>query len=202
MQNEEGWKPLPALRIALNAQMLKSLAEIPQIHVTRQMDISSLTIKAEGITFTHRLVRAAAAALVKHPALRTIIEGNRVKTEPVSVAVAMDTPHGLVAPVVRGAENLSLNQIGEMIRDFRARAELNALRGEELRNGPFAITNLGMFGVDLFSAFVFHGQTAVLAVGRAADGKAWFNLAVDHRVVDGAEAARFLETLQKEILKS
>jgi pyruvate/2-oxoglutarate dehydrogenase complex dihydrolipoamide acyltransferase (E2) component len=59
-----------------------------------------------------------------------------------------------------------------------------------------------MFQVDFFSGFVFHGQTAVLAVGRAVDGKAWFNLAADHRIVDGAEAARFLETLQQEISRA
>ena len=59
-----------------------------------------------------------------------------------------------------------------------------------------------MLGIDFFATFVFHGQTAVLAVGRVVDGKAWFTLAVDHRVVDGADAARFLETLQQEIVKA
>lgn len=197
----EGWALLSAARIALNAQMQKSLAEIPQIHVVRQLDVVAISVKAAGVTFTHRLVRTAAAALARHPTLRTIIEGERVKVEPVSVAVAMDTPRGLVAPALRGTEKLPLQEIATRLKDFRARAEAGTLKREELVNAPFAITNLGMFGVDFFSAFVFHGQTAVLAVGRATGGKAWFSLAVDHRVVDGAEASRFLETLQSEISK-
>jgi len=201
------WTPLPASRVALNAQMQKSLAEIPQIHIARQMDVTPLVRKSEGITFTHRLILAAATALKQHPALRTIIEGDKIKTEPVSVAVAMDTTHGLVAPAIRSADNLSLERIAVMLKEMQGRAEANSLKREEMLNAPFAITNLGMLGVDFFQAFVFHGQTAVLAVGRAVDAAggrkvAWFNLAVDHRIVDGAEAARFLESLQQEILKS
>ncbi len=193
------WNPLPASRIALNAQMTKSLAEIPQIHIVRQLDVAAISVKAEGVTFTHRLVCAVAAALVRHPALRMVLDRDRVKTEPVSVAVAMDTPRGLVAPALRNADKLSLQQVAAATKDFRARAEAGTLKRDELVNAPFAITNLGMLGVDFFSAFVFHGQTAVLAVGRSVGGKAWFSLAVDHRIVDGAEGARFLETLQQQM---
>ena len=198
------WTPIPPTRLALIAQMQKSLAEIPQIHVARQMDVTSLSQKSEGATFTHRLIRAAAAALAKHAPLRTIIRGNQYKTEPVSVAVAMDTPYGLVAPAIRHADQLQLPKISAAMEDFRKRGGANALKRDEMIDAPFAITNLGMFGVDFFNAFVFHGQTAVLAVARAVEAAAgrkvaWFSLAVDHRIVDGAEAARFLETLQQEI---
>jgi pyruvate dehydrogenase E2 component (dihydrolipoamide acetyltransferase) len=142
---------------------------------------------------------------VRHPALRTAVDSNRIRVDPVSVAIAMDSRHGLVAPVVRNADQLSLEQISVAIMELRARAEANSLQRAELTGCPFAISNLGMFGVDQFDAFVFHGQTAVLSVGRATDDaanrkSAWFGLAVDHRIVDGAEAARFLETLQQEIL--
>ncbi|MEO6846502.1 MAG: dihydrolipoamide acetyltransferase family protein [Chthoniobacterales bacterium] len=196
------WTPLSASRISLITQMQKSLPEIPQIHVARKMDVKALSVKAEGITFTHRLVRAIGAALAKHPTLRTIINTHSIRVEPVSVAIAMDTVRGLVAPAIRDADTLSLEQIATATKDLRTRAEAGTLKREELTNAPFAISNLGMLGVDFFNAFVFHGQTAVLAVGRANEGKAWFNLALDHRVVDGAEAARFLETLQAEMLRS
>jgi pyruvate dehydrogenase E2 component (dihydrolipoamide acetyltransferase) len=94
--------------------------------------------------------------------------------------------------------------MSKAIVELRAKADANALHRADLTNAPFAISNLGMLSVDQFDAFVFHGQTAVLAVGRAIEDRAnekqaWFSLAVDHRVVDGAEAARFLETLQSEI---
>ncbi|MEX0643133.1 MAG: dihydrolipoamide acetyltransferase family protein [Pirellulales bacterium] len=202
--SNEAWSPIPATRLALIAQMQKSLAEIPQIQVRRRLDVTSLLANKDGITFTHRLARAVAAALSRHPSLRTTIDANRVRVEPVSVAIAMDSPHGLIAPVVRNADQLSLRQLSEAVQELRAKADANALHRADLTNAPFAISNLGMFGVDQFDAFVFHGQTAVLSVGRAADDRAdgklaWFSLAVDHRVVDGAEAARFLETLQAEI---
>jgi pyruvate dehydrogenase E2 component (dihydrolipoamide acetyltransferase) len=204
---DENWKEMPPSRVALNAQMQKSLEEIPQIHIARQMEVAPLLVQADGVTFTHRLARAVALALAKHPALRTVVEQTRTKVAAVSVAIAMDTPLGLVAPALRQADKMSLRQIVAATNDFRARGAAGTLRREELINAPFAVTNLGMLGVDFFSAFVFHGQTAVLAVGRSAEAKdggkrAWFNLAVDHRVVDGAEAARFLETLQTEILTS
>lgn len=200
----EEWKPLAATRIALNELMTRSLAEIPQIHLQRQLDVTALAKKTEGITFTHRLIVAAAAALQKHPVLRTQIRGTQIKVEPVSIAIAMDTPYGLLAPAIRDADRLSLEQIVAAVQSLRAKGDANLLTRAELTNATFAITNLGMFDIDQFDAFVFHGQTAVLSVGRsidAADGKklAWLGLAVDHRVVDGAEAARFLQTLQAEI---
>ena len=203
-----GWTTLPRTRLALIAQMLRSVTEIPQIHLRRQFDVTPLTAKAEGVTFTHRLVVAVAAALRVHPALRTSIDSEKVKVQPVNVAIAVDSAHGLVAPVVRNADELSLQQVAAAMKDFRERAQTNALRRDELvGDAPFAISNLGMLGVDQFDALVFHGQTAVLSVGKSIDatgaaGKlAWIGLAVDHRVVDGAEAARFLQTLQAEILR-
>jgi pyruvate dehydrogenase E2 component (dihydrolipoamide acetyltransferase) len=201
------WTPLPATRVALIAQMQKSLAEIPQIQVRRRFDVTPLLTKTEDITFTHRLAKAAANALARHPALRTVFDANRVRVQPVSVAIAMDSPHGLVAPAVRNADQLSIQQMGAAIAELRTKADANSLRRAELTDAPFAISNLGMLGVDQFDAFVFHGQTAVLAVGRSTDDEpgrktAWFGLAADHRVVDGAEAARFLETLQREISSS
>jgi pyruvate dehydrogenase E2 component (dihydrolipoamide acetyltransferase) len=207
-ESSAGWTTLPRARLALIAQMQRSLAEIPQIHLRRQFDVTTLSAKAEGVTFTHRLAVAVAAALREHPVLRTSIEGDNVKVQPVNVAVAMDSAHGLVAPVIRNADELSLEQVAAAVKNFRERAQANALRRDELvGDAPFAISNLGMLEVDQFDALVFHGQTAVLSVGKtidAPDGRrklAWIGLAVDHRVVDGAEAARFLQTLQTEILR-
>jgi pyruvate dehydrogenase E2 component (dihydrolipoamide acetyltransferase) len=200
----ETWSPLPTMRLALIAQMQKSLAQIPQIHVRRRLDVTPLLANEDGVTFTHRLAKSVAATLARHPALRTVFDSNRVRVAPVCVAIAMDSAHGLVAPVVRNADQLSVPQISAAITELRAKANANALNRSELSDAPFAISNLGMLGVDQFDAFVFHGQTAVLSVGRATEDDAghhlaWFGLAVDHRVVDGAAAARFLEALQSEI---
>jgi pyruvate dehydrogenase E2 component (dihydrolipoamide acetyltransferase) len=191
--------PLSSARIALNAQMQKSLAEIPQFHIARQMRVKSLIEKRSGITFTHRLVRAVAATLAKHPALRSTMDGQALRVQPVSIAIAIETPNGLFAPALRKADELSLDRIAEIMTDFRTRAQDGRLRQQEMQDAAFAISNLGMFGVDFFHAFVFHGQTAVLGVGQTVKGVAWMTLAGDHRIVDGAEAAHFLETLQTEL---
>jgi pyruvate dehydrogenase E2 component (dihydrolipoamide acetyltransferase) len=198
----DGWTTLSPHRLAIVSQMQAAAREIPQYHVARLMDVGALLEPSEDVTFTHRLIRATGRALANHPALRTLTDGKRVKEMPVSVAVAMDTANGLVAPAIRGADELAIEEIAAQVKDLRLRADAGQLRGDELADAPFAISNLGMLGVDFFNAFVFQGQTAVLAVGTAVDTLSWFSLALDHRVVDGAEAARFLETLQAEIAAS
>lgn len=204
MQRER--KPLSLGRKALIEQMERGHREIPQISVSRLMNVAPLLEKQEGVTFTVRLVQVAARTLVRHESLRTVLDRDCTWVAGLEIAVAMNTAHGLVAPVIRGADQLSLEKTSEMLEDFRKRGEDNRLRSEDLRGGRFALSNLGMLGVDQFTPLVFAGQTAVLGVGRASvagDGRksAWFTLAVDHRLVDGSEAARFLETLQREILK-
>ncbi|NQU39742.1 MAG: 2-oxo acid dehydrogenase subunit E2 [Lentisphaerae bacterium] len=197
--------PVTAAQRARIQQMQTSLAEIPQFQVSRQMDVAPLAHGSGDVTFTHRLILCVAQALKAHPALRTRLRDDHTFVEPVSVAVAMETEHGLVAPVIREAAGRSLDDIAATVRDFKDRANRRTLKTNELNDGLFAISNLGMLGVDQFTPFVFHGQTAVLAIGRAvcpASGEgsiAWFTLGVDHRVVDGAAAARFLEALQQEI---
>lgn len=200
----EGWMPIPSARLALIEQMQKSLAEIPQFQVSRQIVVTPLIHSMDDFTFTDRLIQCVARALAVHPTLRTQFKDNCTHVEPVSVAVAMETEHGLVAPVIRDAHNRSLEEVSAMVKDFRDRAGRQSLKVSELKGGLFAVSNLGMFGVDQFTPFVFHSQTAVLAIGCAVEASgnskmAWFTLGVDHRIVNGAEAARFLETLQKEI---
>ena len=199
-------KPLSVARKALIGQMERGHREIPQVSVSRSMDVTPLTVKNEGVTFTVRLVHVAARALTEHESLRTVLDRDLTWVADVAVAVAMETAHGLAAPVIRQADQLSLEEVSGMLEDFRKRGEENRLRGEDLRGGRFALSNLGMLGVDQFTPLVFAGQTAVLGVGRAVESgggrkSAWFTLVVDHRLVDGAEAARFLETLQSEILR-
>ena len=193
---------LSARRRALIAQMEGS--RIPQIAISRSIDVSGIASSREGSTFTSRLLGKVARALQTHRALRSSIANGSILAGPVDIAVAIDSEHGLVAPVVRGADRLSTAEISSALEKLRERATANRLTSDELRDGRFAVTNLGMLGVDLFTPLLFSGQTAVLAVGRAREletgaSLAWFTVAVDHRVADGAEAARFLETLQGAI---
>lgn len=195
---------LSARRKALIAQMEAGARGVPQISISRLMDVTRFAGRKDGTTFTSRLVHHLARALDKHEPLRSFLEDSGMRAGPVDVAVAMDSEAGLVAPVLRGADRMSLEEVSRTLADLRRRGEENRLSSDDLREGRFAVTNLGMLGVDMFTPLVFPGQTAVLAVGRShASGgdrmSAWFTLAVDHRVVDGAEVARFLETLQQTI---
>jgi pyruvate dehydrogenase E2 component (dihydrolipoyllysine-residue acetyltransferase) len=125
----------------------------------------------------------------------------------VNVAVAVATEDGLVAPVVHGADSLELAAISARRRAIVEAARAGALRPEDVQGGTFTISNLGMYGVDAFQAIVNAPQAAILAVGRIAERPVALNgevvvrplltlsISFDHRVVDGARGAEFLDTL-------
>jgi pyruvate dehydrogenase E2 component (dihydrolipoamide acetyltransferase) len=198
------WQAFPVSRAGLIGQMETAARTIPMFSISRQFDVTPLSRKQPGITFTHRLILCLGRALAAHRSLLTSIDGGRYRMEEVSVAVAMDTASGLLAPVVRNPQALTLPEIAATVQLLKARADAGQLKRADLERAPFAISNLGMFGVDVFQPSVFAGQSAVLGSGRAVDAAggrktAWFTLACDHRAVDGAEAARFFQTLQQEI---
>lgn len=200
----DGFRPFPPHRAAIIAQMEAAARTIPLFSLCRLVDVTPLARKQEGITLTHRLIACLGAALEAHPALLTTIDGGRIRSEEVAVAVAMDSRAGLVAPAVRQPQRLTLLEISATVKLLKARADAGQLQRADLERAPFALSNLGMYGVDQFQPSVFAGQCAVLGTGRATDSAAgrkvaWFTLACDHRAVDGAEAARFLETLQDRI---
>ncbi len=198
------WQPFPQARAGIIAQMELAARTIPVFSVSREFDVTPLSRKQPGVTFTHRLILCLGRALADHPALRSSIEGNRFRVEEVSVALAMDTAAGLQAPAIRLPQDLSLPEISATVQLLKARGDAGQLKRADFERAPFALSNLGMLGVDVFQPSVFAGQAAVLGTGRAVDSAggrktAWFTLACDHRGVDGAEAARFLQSLQREI---
>jgi len=200
----DGFRPFPPLRAGLVAQMELAARTIPLFSLCRLVDVTPLARKEEGITLTHRLIACLGEALEAHPSLLTTIDGGRIRTEDVAVAVAMDSRAGLVAPAVRQPQRLTLLEISATVKLLKARADAGQLQRADLERAPFALSNLGMYGIDQFQPSVFAGQCAVLGTGRATDAAAgrkvaWFTLACDHRAVDGAEAARFLQTLQDRI---
>jgi len=153
-----------------------------------------------------------ALALREHPELNATFEEGAIRIhEAVNVCVAVDTPMGLVTPVVKDADKKSLAQVAREIRELAERARSGSLSMEDVKGGTFTITNLGVFGIDLFTPIVNHPQVAILAFGRVAErpvvenGRlavrktAWITLSFDHRAVDGGPAARFLRRV-KELL--
>ncbi len=183
-----------------------------EVNMTKAEELKARVEAEEGVKLPYDaiFVKAVALALKAHPELNATFEGGVVRVhETVNVCVAVDTPQGLVTPVVKNADKKSLVQIGREIRELAQRAREGRLSMEDVRGGTFTITNLGVFGIDKFTPIVNHPQVAILAFGRVAerpaveDGRltvkrtAWLTLSFDHRAMDGGPAARFLMAVKE-----
>jgi pyruvate dehydrogenase E2 component (dihydrolipoamide acetyltransferase) len=166
----------------------------------------------EKITFTDLLTKVVAGALAGHPRLNASWrDGVIVINHEINVGLAVAVEGGLVVPVIRGADRLGAGEIAHRRQELMARAQAGKLRPEDLAGGTFTLSNLGMYGVDAFNAIVNPPQAAILAVGRIAERVVAVNgqpavrptlilsLSCDHRVVDGARGAAFLDTLAEFI---
>lgn len=155
------------------------------------------------------LTRLVATALRRHPALNAIYTGEEIHRYPSAhVGIAIAAPTGLVVPVIRDADRLSIQEIAVVRVDLVTRAKDGKLTLPDLEGGTFTISNLGMFGIDRFTAVINPPQVAIIAVGAAVerpvvhDGEVLvrpvltLTLTCDHRAIDGAEGAAFLQTLQ------
>jgi pyruvate dehydrogenase E2 component (dihydrolipoamide acetyltransferase) len=183
--------------------------EVPQFVLTRDVDATALQAgRGEGVTVTDLLVKRCAQALVRHPRLTMSWRGGGlVPGAGVNVGIAVATEEALVVPVVHGADRLSLAEISARRQEIVDAARAGTLSPEDVQGGTFTISNLGMLGVDAFQAIVNAPQAAILAVGRIVERPVSLQgaLAVrpvltltvtfDHRVVDGARGAEFLDTL-------
>jgi len=198
-------------------RMQQSWRDVPHFFLERELDSSRLNSWRESIrqrsgydkvTHTDLLIVICATALIEHPRVNaTWRDGSVHYNEAINVGIAVATEDALIVPVVRGADRLELKAVAEARAELVARARERTLRPTDVSDGTFTISNLGMFGVDAFHAIVNAPQAAILAVGRildrivAVDGQAvvrptmTLSLSFDHRVVDGAEGARFLDTL-------
>jgi pyruvate dehydrogenase E2 component (dihydrolipoamide acetyltransferase) len=203
------------------ARRLTEAQQIPVFQLGIDIDMSRVTALRERLvsrvgesgstkpTLTDVLTKACAAALMRHPTLNAHLVGDEVRRFPsADVGLAVAAPDGLIVPVLRGCERRTIAEIAEARADAVARARSRQLRREDLEGGTFTISNLGMFGIDQFIAVLNPPQVAILAVGSVSerpvvdDGelaiRATLNatLTCDHRAVDGAPAAEFLEDLK------
>jgi pyruvate dehydrogenase E2 component (dihydrolipoamide acetyltransferase) len=198
-------------------RMQQSWRDVPHFFLERELDATRLNswrdmIRRrpgyEKVTHTDLLIVVCAAALVEHPRVNATWRDGAVQyQDSINVGIAVATEESLIVPVVHGADRLELKAVAQSRGDLVARARDRKLRPADVNDGTFTISNLGMFGVDAFHAIVNTPQAAILAVGRildrivAVDGEPavrptmTVSLSFDHRVVDGAEGARFLDTL-------
>jgi pyruvate dehydrogenase E2 component (dihydrolipoamide acetyltransferase) len=197
-------------------RMTASWTTAPHFYLVREVNVSRLVSwldrarKQTGarITYTDLLVKLVAAALAQHPrANASWKDGKIVQNTEINIGLAVAIEDGLVVPVLHHADTLKLPEIAARREDLVSRAQGAKLRPADIQGGGFTISNLGMFGVDAFSAIVNPPQAAILAVGRIADRVVALNgqpavqptmvltLSCDHRVLDGARGAQFLGTL-------
>ena len=169
---------------------------------------SDLGAQTASVTYTDLLVKIAAVALRMHPRLRASWSGKSITlSSGINLGLAVAIEEGLVVPVIHQADRLSLGEIARQREELVAKARSGKLRPQDLSEGTFTISNLGMYNVDAFSAIINQPQTAILAVGRIADRVVPLNgqpvvqpmmtltLSCDHRSIDGARGAQFLDTL-------
>jgi pyruvate dehydrogenase E2 component (dihydrolipoamide acetyltransferase) len=220
--------PLTNIRRTIGERMLASVREAPQFTVAVDADMARALAIVEDlkagasragapeqprVTLTALLIRACAWALIQHPeANSAFMDGQVAEWDEVNVGVATAIDAGLIVPVVRGADRLGMRAIAARLADLTARARAGGLKPEDLQGGTFTVSNLGMFGIDHFTAILNPPQAAILAVGRVAKRAmvaeddslvvrptSTLTLTADHRVLDGASAARFLQTIQRAL---
>jgi len=215
-------RPFEGIRSVVAEHLTASLRDMAQVTVSREVDASGLVRRraelapgldaATGVhlTYTDLLVQEVARLLTEeeHRALNAALEGETIVIpDAVHMGVAVALDDGLIVPVIRDAHARPLPDIARARADLAARATGATLGLDEIEGGTFTITNLGAFGADSFTPIVNPPQCAILGVGRivekpaVVDGQVvirpmvWLSLTFDHRLVDGAPAARFLSAL-------
>ena len=208
-----GIREIIAERMTLSVQTNASVTLHTEVDATafvelRRMLNDKLQAKEISLTYTDLLVKVVANALGEHPRLNATLtnEGIHLLTE-INIGVAVALEDGLVVPVVRNADKERLSEISALVRGFAERARSNQLTPSELQGGSFTITNLGNFGIDAFTPIINPPESAILGVGRivkkpvvhndeiAIRSMLTLSLTFDHRVIDGAPAAQFLQTV-------
>jgi pyruvate dehydrogenase E2 component (dihydrolipoamide acetyltransferase) len=210
-------KPVSQMRKVIAKRLAESLFTSPHFYLTMSIDMDS-AIQARTkinefasvkISFNDMVLKAVAVALKQHPNVNSSWLGDKIRyNEHVNIGVAVAVEDGLLVPVVRFADGKSLSHISAEVKDFAQRAKSKKLQPADWEGSTFTISNLGMFGIDEFTAIINPPDACILAVGGIQQVPVVKNGAVvpgnvmkvtlscDHRVVDGATGAAFLQTLK------
>jgi pyruvate dehydrogenase E2 component (dihydrolipoamide acetyltransferase) len=213
--------PVSQMRKTIAKRLVTSIGPVPTFYLTIEVDARRLLaarermnawLEREGVkaSINDFIIKAVAAALVAHPEVNaawgdTVIRRHRR----VHIGVAVAVEDGLITPVVRDADRKRVRDIAVEVRELAGRARERKLQPDEYTGATFSISNLGMFGIDEFTAIINPPEAAILAVGRVEDRvvaeggqtavrpRMRLTMSCDHRVVDGAMGARFLQTLRE-----
>ena len=212
-------EPLSPMRKVIGERLKAAKTFIPHFYVQQEFNAEPMMetreeLKANGIkvTFNDFIVRACALALRQHPVINSGFnnaEQKIIRFKSIDISIAVSLPDGLITPILRHADHLNLGQISSMVRRLAKKAKAGKMHPEEFKGGSFTISNLGMYGISDFRAVINPPQVSILAVGgiiqkpvvknnQVVPGHTMtLSLSSDHRVVDGADAAQFVQTLKK-----
>ncbi|PTW46601.1 dihydrolipoamide acetyltransferase family protein [Rhodovulum kholense] len=213
-------RPVSQMRRTIARRLVEAKQTIPHFYLEAEADLEALlTLRtqvndgregAARISVNDFIVKAAARALARLPEANVIWRGDELwQLSTIDIAVAVATDGGLMTPILRGADRMSLGTLSAEMKDLAARARAGSLKPEEYQGGGFSVSNLGMYGVRSFSAIVNPPQSCILAAG-AAERRPMgrgdqivlapvmsLTLSVDHRSVDGALGAQLLAEIRK-----
>ncbi len=212
--------PLSQMRKTVARRLAESLGPVPHFFLTVDLDMTRaleararvneiLAAQGAKASVNDLVIKATAAALTHHPECNAWWQGSSIRRfSSVHMGVAVAVPDGLITPVVRDAHAKGLAQISREVRELAGRAREKELQPHEYTGSTFSISNLGMFGIEEFTAVINPPEAGIIAVGTveeravAVDGEVVvqprmrITMSCDHRVIDGAQGARFLATLK------
>jgi pyruvate dehydrogenase E2 component (dihydrolipoamide acetyltransferase) len=213
---EEAVSPM---RGTIAKRLVTSIGPIPHFFLTAEIEMDrAVELRRQlneldpenKVSLNDLIIKVVAVSLMQHPAVNASFQEKTLRFyERADIGVAVAVEDGLITPVVRGANNKSVGQIGREVKELAERARARKLKPEEYTGATFSVSNLGMFGIDEFTAVINPPEAAILAVGAVApkpvvrDGELAVRqmmrvtLSCDHRVIDGATGAKFLQTLKK-----
>ncbi len=216
-------EPTSEMRRTIARRLVTSLGPIPHFFLTSEIDMERAADMRRSInelypdfklSINDIIIKVAAVSLIQHPQVNASFQDKTIRLyEHADIGVAVATENGLITPIVRAAELKSLNEIAGEVRELADRARARKLRPEEYTGATFSISNLGMFGIEEFTAVINPPEGAILAVGAMAakpvvrDGEIAIRqtmrvtMSCDHRVIDGATGAKFLQTF-KQIMEN
>lgn len=206
--------PLRGMRKVIAERMHKSLQGSAQLTITTEVDVTQLIDRRQEVqrefnaTYTDFIVQACAHALKQHPRMNAALDVDAIHLqEQINVGVAVALDEGLIVPVIHNSDKKSLKDIAQEARGLAEKARAGKLTLEEVSGGTFTVSNLGMYGVDGFTPILNTPQTGILGVGRIVEKPVIYrgevakrsmmvlSLTFDHRVIDGAPAGAFLQTV-------
>ncbi len=206
-------EPMSSRRQTISRRLVASKQDIPHYYLTRTVDIGpAMAKKSEQASLNALILKAVASALKAHPDVNAHVHAEGIERRAtVDINMAVDTDQGLSAPLIRNVDTLDLASLTTTIADLGERARANTLNADDLELGGFTVSNLGVLGIESFTAIINPPQAAILAIGAVyrepvlkdgdivEDLKIRMTMSCDHRIIDGADGARFLKTLADEL---